>query len=104
MSHANQILELLSDGQPHDRDMITKEVYGIDGPSSAHTSQRISDLRKRGHVIQCHIYPHNRKKCWYQLIKPVEVERYSPAYKKLTRPILPVGRQEETNNLSLLQN
>ena len=44
MTHNERVLRLLSDGQPHSH----RELYGL--YVIAHS--RVSDLRKRGHVIE----------------------------------------------------
>ena len=45
MTHCERVLDLLSDGKPHS----AMELYRLG--CIAHS--RVSDLRKRGHVIEC---------------------------------------------------
>jgi hypothetical protein len=45
MTHSDRVLDLLADGEPHSH----RELYGL----YVIVHSRISDLRKRGHTIEC---------------------------------------------------
>jgi hypothetical protein len=45
VTHSERVLDLLADGEPHSH----RELYGL----YVIVHSRISDLRKRGHTIEC---------------------------------------------------
>lgn len=67
-SQNEKLLLMLMDGEWHDTVSIQKTVYGADHLGSAAVPSRISDLKKKGHLIQSEPTVENPKIWRYRLI------------------------------------
>lgn len=70
-SQADRLLELLSDGKPHNTDEIQTVVYGANHLGTARIASRVNDLRNRGYEIPEAVQDKVRPTLyWYQLGNP----------------------------------
>lgn len=67
MSQAQDILELLKDGEIHPTTEIVRKVYHLKGAGICRVGARIYDLRQQGYDIQSKTYSNGGKVWCYWL-------------------------------------